>query len=47
LDFKVQFLMSPQDKVGIAQRLEPPQDSRTNQTSMPSDVDFGRLIHNV
>jgi hypothetical protein len=27
--------------------LEPPQDSRANQASMTSDVDFGRFIHNV
>lgn len=45
LDFKVQFLMSPQDKIAVALRLDHPQDSRANQTSMSSDVDFGGLVH--
>jgi hypothetical protein len=47
LDFKVQFLMSSQDKVAVALRLEPPQDSGANQARMTSDVDVGRFIHIV
>jgi hypothetical protein len=45
LNFEIQFFVSPQNEVAVPLRLEPPQDSRTNQPSMASYVDFGGRIH--
>jgi hypothetical protein len=47
LDFKIQLSMGPQEEVLVTLRLETTKDGRANQARVTSNVDFGRLVHNV